>query len=56
MNERIVEWIILQFFDKHPIQKLEDGKACQIYIEMLLNIVRLDKNEEITLNRLVFIH
>ena len=42
-------------FGKHPIQKLEDGKACQIYIEMLLNIVRLDKDEEITLNRLVFI-
>ena len=34
-------------FGKHPIRKLSDGRACQIYLEMLLNIVRLDLEEEL---------
>lgn len=42
-------------FGKHPIRKLSDGRACQIYLEMLLNIVRLDLEEEVSFNRLVFI-
>lgn len=42
-------------FSKHPIDKLEDGRACQIYLEMLLNMVRLDPECEVTINRLVFI-
>lgn len=42
-------------FGKHPIDKLDDGRACQVYLEMLLNIVRLDPDEELSLNRLMFI-
>lgn len=42
-------------FGKHPLDKLEDSRACQVYLEMLLNLVRLDREEERTVNRLVFI-
>lgn len=42
-------------FGKHPIDKLNDGKACQMYLEMLLNIVHMDLCEETSINRLVFI-
>lgn len=46
-------------FDKHPLEKLDDSRICKIYIEMLLNIVRLDANkdkyQEITVNRLILI-
>lgn len=40
---------------KHPLRGLQDGKVCQIYLEMLLNIIRLDRDGELVLNRLVFI-
>lgn len=40
---------------KHPLRGLQDGAACQIYLEMLLNIIRLDREKELILNRLVFI-
>lgn len=42
-------------FDKHPIKKLGDNRASQVYLEMLLNIVRLDPDEKLFLNRLIFI-
>lgn len=42
-------------FGKHPLDKLKDGRACQIYLEMLLNIVRLDQDEESVVNRMVFV-
>lgn len=42
-------------FGKHPLDKLDDGRVRQVYLEMLLNIVRLDFEEEISLNRLIFI-
>lgn len=42
-------------FGKHPLDKLKDGRACQIYLEMLLNIVRLDQDEEAVVNRMVFV-
>lgn len=42
-------------FGKHPLGKLKDGHACQIYLEMLLNIVRLDQDEESVVNRMVFV-
>lgn len=42
-------------FGKHPIDKLDDKRACQVYLEILLNIVRMDPDEELFLNRLVFI-
>ena len=29
-------------FKEHPLEDLEDGRACQVYLEMLLNIIRLD--------------
>ena len=40
---------------KHPIYKLQDDMVKKIYIKMLLSIVWLDNNEEVTLNRLVLI-
>ena len=42
-------------FNTHPLRRLQDGRQCQIYLEMLLNIVRLDKNQEATINRMIFI-
>ena len=42
-------------FDKHPLSKLNDNRVCRVYLEMLLNLVRLDADEETTVNRLVFI-
>lgn len=42
-------------FDKHPLSKLRDKKVCRIYIEMLLNIVILDSDKEVFLDRLVLI-
>lgn len=42
-------------FSRHPIRKLNDEKICRIYLEMLLNIVRMDQEEEITVNRLIFL-
>lgn len=42
-------------FGEHPLAKLEDKRACRIYLEMLLNIVRLDAGAEAAANRLVFI-
>lgn len=43
-------------FRKHPLDKLEDGRSCRIYLELLLNIVRLDLEAENAVNRLVFIN
>lgn len=42
-------------FSRHPIRKLNGEKICRIYLEMLLNIVRMDQEEEITVNRLIFL-
>lgn len=42
-------------FGEHPLDSLEDGRACQMYIEMLLSIVRLDQDSRATVNRLIFI-
>ena len=42
-------------FGKHPLDKLKDGQICQVYLEMLLSIVQLDSDEEVTINRMVFI-
>jgi|BioPla2DNA2_1021312.scaffolds.fasta_scaffold28538_3 hypothetical protein len=42
-------------FGKHPLDKLKDGHICQVYLEMLLSIVQLDSDEEVTINRMVFI-
>lgn len=42
-------------FSKHPIAKFDDRRVCQVYLEMLLNVVRLDLEGELTLNRLVFL-
>ena len=42
-------------FRNHPLGKLTDEKSCRVYLAMLLNIVRLDTEEEVSLNRFVFI-
>ncbi len=42
-------------FGRHLLEKIEDGRACQMYIEMLLQMLRLDYDFETTVNRLVFI-
>lgn len=42
-------------FARHPLDELEDGRACLIYLEMLLNIVRMDHEIGVTVNRLIFI-
>ena len=42
-------------FNNHPIGLLKDARMCQLYLEMLLNIVRMDYDSETTANRLVFI-
>lgn len=42
-------------FGKHPLDKLEDAYACQMYIEALLNLVQADKGSASTVNRLVII-
>ena len=51
-----IEFLARQIdFGKHPLKRLKDERACQIYLEMLLNIVRLDQDEESVVNRIVFI-
>lgn len=42
-------------FGKHPLGRLNDSYACQIYLEILLSLVRLDHGSEDTVNRLIFI-
>lgn len=42
-------------FGEHPLNRLNDERACRTYIEMLLNIVRLDNDEKTSLDRLVLI-
>ena len=42
-------------FGTHPLYRLKDGRARQMYLEMLLNIVRMDHEAETTINRLIFI-
>jgi len=42
-------------FGRHPLARLKDGRIAQVYLEMLLNIVRLDPDQKTMLNRIVFI-
>lgn len=42
-------------FKNHPLDAFDDGYACKLYIEMLLNIVRIDYGSKSTISRLVFI-
>lgn len=41
-------------FDTHPLYRLK-GRQCQMYLKMLLNIVRMDRDPESTINRMVFV-
>ncbi len=41
-------------FGRHPLGKIEDGRLCQMYLEMLLQMIRLDNDFETTVNRLIF--
>ena len=43
-------------FKNHPLYKLESGRHCTVYLEMLLNIVRIDiADREATINRMIFV-
>ena len=42
-------------FREHPLNKLKEERACQIYLQMLLNIVRLEPDEKIVINRMIFL-
>lgn len=42
-------------FGKHPLSLLSDEHLCSLYLKMLLSITHLDSDEEVTINRLVFI-
>ena len=42
-------------FGKHPLSKQKNEETSLLYIEMLLNIVRLDMDSKLTVNRFVFI-
>lgn len=43
-------------FERHPLNdKISDEAVCKIYLELLLMIARLDLEEKIYINRLVFI-
>lgn len=42
-------------FGKHPLCRLEDNYACQIYLETLLSLVQADRGSGDTVNRLIFV-
>lgn len=42
-------------FGKHPLGKLDDNYACQIYLETLLSLVQADRGSGDTVNRLIFV-
>jgi len=51
-----IENLARQFlFEEHPLSRLNEGRHCQIYLELLLNIVRLDPDPEMMVNRMVFV-
>lgn len=42
-------------FGKHPLGKLDDNYASQIYLETLLSLVQADRGSRDTVNRLIFV-
>ena len=42
-------------FKEHPLEELEDERACRVYLEMLLNIIRLDPDDNNITNRMTFV-
>lgn len=42
-------------FEEHPLSKLKNVYARQMYIEILLSLIQLDKESNVTMNRLIFI-
>lgn len=42
-------------FGEHPLDKLEDGYACRLYLEVLMNLIHSDQGSQATINRLVFV-
>ena len=42
-------------FGKHPLSRLDNNYACQIYLETLLSLVQADRGSEDTVNRLIFV-
>lgn len=42
-------------FKNHPLGQLQNDSASQSYLEMLLNLVRLDEDRDATINRMAFV-
>lgn len=42
-------------FKNHPLGQLQDDSTSQSYLEMLLNLVRLDADRDATINRMAFV-
>lgn len=42
-------------FKNHPLGQLQNDSASQSYLEMLLNLVRLDADRDATINRMAFV-
>ena len=42
-------------FGKHPLDKLNDAYACQLYLEILINLTQTDDGAQSTISRLIFI-
>ena len=42
-------------FKEHPLSNLKDNYVCQIYLEILLSLVQVDKSSKNTIDRLIFI-
>lgn len=42
-------------FEKHPLARLDDTYACEIYLETLLSLVQVDRGSGDTVSRLIFV-
>lgn len=56
IDYKLIEILSKQIsFSTHPLKRLEDERVRRIYLEMLLNITRLDSELESTINRMVYL-
>lgn len=56
INYDIIERLSKQIqFGNHPLKKTENGYLCKLYIEMLLNIIRINPDSESEASRFIFI-
>lgn len=42
-------------FGEHPLDKLEDGYACRLYLEVLMHLIHSDQGSQATIDRLIFV-